>query len=404
MAMLAKYDKIGSNAKDSLIARQDLANYLRDEISERIYSQADVVTFLKHTDKPFSKTKVDDAMKAMHASGEREFYKTPSGYKLSYEDVMAIGEHLGVTQYRAKHGGRAFVISFLNLKGGVGKSLCTNMLAHYFTYSERYLLSAPRILIIDLDPQGTSTQQNKPIYKIADHEYTSLLTLVDEMSLEEIQANAIKTTEHRNLDIMMCGTEDGFYADSLNSEEVCQDKYVGTLLTDRLIKKIEHLYDLILIDVGPHMDDVLKNCLWSANQILVPTPPTFYSYDSTLRFLERLPNVMRELVENGKDESKLADITAFLTKIPIQKARGYDKDIFETASKDLAKIFELDNIKHELPLEDAYERCAENGHTIFSLPKKDYTGDKRAFQRALDSATDWAKELADLIETKQGVL
>lgn len=401
---LAQYDAVASAALESLKSRANEITRLRDDVTHAIYSQTDVVDFLSHTDKACSKTVVQRVMDEMSESGERVFEKEPrKPYKLSLDDVLAIAEKIGVTKYSQKVNGKPFVISFVNLKGGVGKSLCTAMLAHYLVCHERFLLTAPRVLIVDLDPQGSATQQNYPTYKIDDHQYTSIQVLAQDMSIEDIKKYAIKNTEFKNLDIMMAGPEDGFITDMLAQPEYAKGKYVGQLLQDNLISKLEGLYDFIIIDVGPHMDNTLKNVLWAADQMIIPTPPQFYPYDSTLRFLTRLPTLMRELVDKGQSEDDLVDMIPFITSSPIstqKKKRNYAQMEFKGASKTLNKIFDLNTIKHELPFEDTYQRCSDMGHSVFSVTSKDYPGDKKAFERAFISAENWAEEIVDMITVK----
>lgn len=411
---LAKYHELGVRAKSSLEKRAEQTIYFRDEVEPRTFSQAELVDFLSYTDKPFSKTKVGSVMEDMEATKEFSFPRinpdATGGYKLSIDDCIAIADRLGVTKYRDIHNGKPFVINFGNLKGGVGKSLCTNMFAHFLISHESMILSQNRVLIIDLDPQGTTSQQNTPFYKIEDHELTSLHTLIKDLPLEMIQETVIKKTEHKNLDIIVATTDDGFLAEELSNPKISKGKYVGSLLQDRLISKLEGLYDFILIDIGPHMDNTLKNCLWAADQVIIPTPQQLYGYDSTLRFLSRLPTLMEELVENGQSEDDLADLTAFITSGPKTKAvtserktkKSQEEIIFKNAAKDLKNVFSLDCLNRALPFEDAYGRCLERGHTIFSMPRSKYEGDKKAFDRAYRDAEEWAKEIADIITHKHG--
>ncbi|MEZ8292265.1 ParA family protein [Vibrio splendidus] len=402
---LEKYKQIGNRASLSLKQRADESRYLRSEVSERYYSQQDVVSFLKFTDKKVSKTSVSNAMDELKVLGHEFNQPKGKGYLLTIDNVIAIADHLGVTKYHGTTNGKAFVICFLNLKGGVGKSMCTNMFAHFLTCHKRFILSEPKVLIIDLDPQGTSTQHNTTIYKIDDHSITSLTALLEDMSIEEIQESAIKRTEHRNLDIILAGTDDGFLADQLNTDEICNGSYVAALLQERLISKLDGIYDFILVDVGPHMDNTLKNVLWASDQLIVPVPQTYYPYDSSCQFLTRLPGVMAELVDNGLSESDLPDMTAFITLSPIDtqvEKESHNTDKYTTASTDLARIFDLDNLNSQLPEEDVYERCIDMGQTVFSLQKKDYPGDSKAFVRAYNSAQRWGNEIADIVCVKHG--
>ncbi|PSU31777.1 ParA family protein [Photobacterium lutimaris] len=401
---LAKYKFLSETAQKILKERTETSYYMRDDLKVRTYSQNDVQKLLKFTDKPYSRQKVSDAMEEMTAAGYEFSRAKNNNFQLTRDDVIAIGEYVGVTKYGDKTDGEAFVITMLNLKGGVGKSLATNMLSHALSYLCNYVMMQPRVLIIDLDPQGTSSQQNVPDYDVSDTEFTSINAMSVELTEEEILDSAVVSTEHPNLSIIKCTTDDGFTADQLHDEDVCDGAYVGSLLKTRLIDKVKDKFDIILLDVGPHLDNVLKNALWASDLLIAPVPPTFVNFDSSLRMMHRLYDVMEDLVENGLADEDLPEITAFLTKMPIDsKESTYDKDINEAASKELNLLFSGDGLSllsKEMYHEDAYERCLELGHTIFAIQKSDYPGDGKAFNRALGSATKWATNIMDQIEIR----
>ncbi|WP_190322205.1 ParA family protein [Candidatus Enterovibrio escicola] len=405
MMSLKQYFKIGENAKVYLEDREQFKIDQRVQAPDRTYSQAEFIRFLKHTNKPVSKTKVSEIMEEMTNEGytftrQLKTNGSKGPYILSRFDMLNISKRLGVHEFRDKAVKKAFFVMMGSLKGGVGKSLCGNMLAHYFCYSPNYILANVRVLLLDLDPQATFTQQNSPVAEIGDSELSSLSLIIDnQITTEKIIERGIKKTIHPNIDLIQCDIRDGFIASELNDIEITDGAFVGTLIAERIAKKLENHYDIIIADVGPHLDDVLKNCLWAADQIFVPIPPRFYPFDSTMRFLMRLPNVMRELVEHGRPENELPDLIPFLTQVPLRKVKeGYDRDIFMKADSVINKVFDGDTISHDLPFEEAYERCSEDGHTVFSITPSNYSGDSKAFNRALHSATAWANKITLRIE------
>ncbi|MDN2483916.1 ParA family protein [Vibrio agarivorans] len=401
---LQKYKFLSETAQKILKERTETSYQMRDDLKIRTYSQNEVKDLLKFTDKKYSKQKVSRAMDEMTAAGYTFSRGNNNHYILSRDDVLAIAEHLDVTKFRDEYDNGAYVITMLNLKGGVGKSLATNMLSHALSYLDQYILREPRVLIIDLDPQGTSSQQNVPAYDVSDTEFTSINAMAVELTKEEILDSAIISTEHRNLSIIKCTTDDGFIADELANDDVCKGAYVGSLLQTRVIDKIKDEFDFILLDVGPHLDSVLKNALWASDLLIAPVPPTFVNFDSTLRMMHRLYEVMEDLVDNGLADEDLPEITAFLTKMPIDtKESAYDHQINEAANKELNLLFSGDGLSllsKELYHEDAYERCLELGHTIFAIHKGDYPGDAKAFNRALFTATKWAVNIMDQIDIR----
>ena len=317
-------------------------------------------------------------------------------YRLSIQDCYKVADYLGVERYQ-EQGLDAFVSIFQNLKGGVGKSLGTNMIAEGMKLLPRYILSQIRVLIIDLDPQGTSTQQVLPGHEIADTDLTSILAMASpELTREELIEHGIKQTSIDGLDVLPCGTSDGFLADELDDPEVTHGMPFFNLLKARVINAIKQDYDFIFLDAGPHMDKVMKNCLAAANGVLVPIPPTFYNFDSTVRFIERLPDVIKEMADEGMDLNNLQYIGAYVSRD--NKKQQHDQDIYEGAMAEMYEIFGHQHvIKHSLPAEEAYERSTESSATIFSIAQKDYTGSKDAYKRAYQKAQDWAQEVIEMM-------
>lgn len=401
---LQRIEEIGNQAVQSREARSEIQKESKVEFSRSIYSQRDLQSLLKSTNKPIAINTLKEAMNRMEDEGY-EFTRGSSAtrpYQLSIEDCYNIGDYIGVTRYRDQKK-PAFVINVGNLKGGVGKSLGTSMLAEGIILDPKYLMQQHRVLIIDLDPQATSTQQFLPGYEIGETDVTSLLAMADaEVNRENLFKFGIKKTIHQNLDILPCGTHDGFIADQLDDEEITQGTPYCQLLKERIIKHVEYDYDFIFLDAGPHMDKVLKNALFATNGIFIPVVPTFYNWDSTTRFLERLPEVFNDLASDGYNPDSLKIFGAYVSKKNTSKRR-HDTDIYDVAVDEMYTIFGQQNIiKHALDSEEVYERCAEHSATVFSMSKKAYkemVGSTTAFDRAHASAKDWAKELIDLVIT-----
>lgn len=405
---LSEINSIGEKAG---IALQDLhlvKNDVRDVTPLPTYTQSELAQMLQYTNKPISRTRLSSVMDEMEANGyvfHREERGKSNPYVLTQEDCIKVAEHLGVTKYRNRTNGKAYVAQIQQLKGGVGKSLGTSFIATAVTYLSRYILSDRRVLIIDLDPQGTSTQQFNPVVALDETKYSSITLMCDDVSREDIIEYGIVKTDYRNVDIICCGTDDGFDAAFLGSKETRGNYEPYELLQKRIIEKVERDYDLILLDAGPHLDNVMLNCLWATNLALIPIPPTFYNFDSSLRFLQRLPIVINQLVEEGMDLSKLDDLRTYLTRVPINESEA-DKDVYAGAASKIIEVFGYDRlIKNNLPEEKPFERCVESGRTIFTMKAKDYQGSKDAFNRASLSAEKWASEAIEMItgfHIKQG--
>ncbi|MBD0788235.1 AAA family ATPase [Vibrio sp. Y2-5] len=390
---LSAIDNIGTGATKVLKNFHKLKQIVKDELTPITYSQSELYKLLKYTDRPIAANTLAKEMITMAEQGY-EFKRThANSYILNRDDCIAVADFIGVKKYRAETDGKAYIVQIQNLKGGVGKSMGTNMLATALVHMPRYLLKDIRVLIVDLDPQSTSTQHNAPENAINEGTYTSIALMCDDADKAEIDQHGIIKNVAHNIDIIPCSTGDGFYADDLDLPETRGNYKYQELLLKRIIEKYETDYDFILLDAGPHMDKVMKNCLWAVNGVYIPVPTTFYDFDSTLNFLSRLPIVMKQLVEDGMDLSKLDFVKPYISKSS-NSENQQDKEVYENASIDLAEIFGHENtIKNDLPEEDVYERCAENGGTVFTIKPKDYPGSSAPFKRAKSAAEKWANEL-----------
>ncbi|MCR4535517.1 ParA family protein [Shewanella xiamenensis] len=388
---------MGARATSSRQFRSDVQKDVKNEVSKQTYSQRELHRLLKFTNKPIAMNTLKEVMLQQENEGVI-FPRTASGqYQLSIEDCWKVGDYLGVTRYRDK-GLNAFVAILQNLKGGVGKSLGTNMLAEALILLDKYLMQQVRVLIIDLDPQGTSTQQVLPGYEISDSDLTSVLAMASKgLTRDELLLSGVKKTSITNLDILPCGTLDGFLADELDDLDITEGQPYFTLLHHRVIQNLAKDYDFIFLDAGPHMDKVMKNCIAAADGIFIPVPPTFYNWDSTVRFVERLPIVIEQMISDGYQCDKLKFISAYISK-DVSNKRQHDQDIYQGAVSELYNIFGHQFVlKHPLPAEDAFERCTDSSTTIFSMIRKNYTGSTDAFNRSYIKASEWAKELIDMM-------
>ncbi|WP_143395550.1 AAA family ATPase, partial [Escherichia coli] len=102
---------------------------------------------------------VEKAIKEMEDDGY-QFNKKQVGnveqYALTIQNVIDIYAHRKIPKYRDIHKS-PYVIFVVNLKGGVSKTVSTVTLAHALRVHQDLLRHDLRILVIDLDPQASST-------------------------------------------------------------------------------------------------------------------------------------------------------------------------------------------------------------------------------------------------------
>lgn len=326
-------------------------------------------------------------------------------YALSRENLFEIAEDFGVKPHRAFEK-RAFVSIFQNLKGGVGKSLATAIAASGGLMHPKLILKQLRILIVDLDPQATTTEFACPKLKKGST-LSSIDCMIEDYTREELLEEAVVKTDQLNLDIIACNTDDAFNIAQLREPGIIDQHNPNDLIRKRIVEPLQYDYDFIFLDCGPHMDEVMKNAIGASDGIFVPVPPTYYSFQSSMTFISGMTSVINDMVKNdGYDLKQLSFIKGFVTRDSTHMAgKKHRNTIVTTVKDDLKYVFGKEHVlKCSLKDEEAYERSVEYGCTIFTMDKNKYLGSETTFKRALSEASDWVEEIfEELIDYQKGV-
>lgn len=172
------------------------------------------------------------------------------------------------------------IISFVNQKGGVGKTTSTINVARALS-KENF-----KVLIIDMDPQANSTQV---LTSTSDND-TSIYDLIlpkksnKKCSFEDI----VQTTYTKNLDILPSNV-------LLSSAEIdlvnehARETVLKRCLKD-YAKKIE-LYDFIIIDCQPSLGLLTVNSIIASDYLMIPIHADVFS----LTGLELLTQTIKNL-------------------------------------------------------------------------------------------------------------
>ena len=314
-------------------------------------------------------------------------------YSLRIEDIVKIYEHRNIPKYRDKYS-EAFVIFVSNLKGGVSKSVSTTTLAHSLRTSERLIQHDLRILIIDLDPQASSTLFMRQDLSIGDLEYTSSQAMLNDASREQILEYFCYNSMVPNVDIMPASILDAFVASDWDrvAAENFKDKNPLNLLRENVIDKIKGDYDFILLDCGPHLDAFLLNALAAADVLLTPIPPAQVDMHSTMKYLSNLPSLYRRIADSGIDIRTQANI-GFMTKMQ-------DSKIDHQFARDIAKEIFGDNLLDtSLARLDGFERSGESFDTVITANPTVYEGSKSALANAKKAAEKFSSSVFSKINT-----
>jgi chromosome partitioning protein len=220
----------------------------------------------------------------VRAGGRRSF---------SIEDIHAARRWLyaatGNPRYapgrRRGDGERLQVVTFVNFKGGSGK---TTTAVHFSQY---LALRGYRVLLVDLDPQASATS----LFGLdPDAEIGESGTFASWLAGSRDAAALIRTTYWAGLDLLPASI-------ALQHAEY---ELVGKLLERRdfpfygqladLLVEIAERYDVVVCDCRPDVGMLTLNALWAATGLVVPIPPSMLDFASSGEFFRFLAGVARD--------------------------------------------------------------------------------------------------------------
>ncbi|MBD2098864.1 ParA family protein [Trichocoleus sp. FACHB-591] len=233
-------------------------------------------------------------------------------------------------------------LAIFNMKGGVGKSAtATNLAAGLVKFKKK-----KRVLLVDIDPQGTSgASLGIPIWKL-ETQLKDVLQSAPEETQTLLKAAIVSTPG--GVDILPSNI-------LLAVEEIAISGLPGREnLLKRALSAIEAQYDYILIDCPPNIGVFSINALKASDGVLVPVDMSYvgllgirgveYAFDLVKNFLEheiRIVGVLATRYDGRKNISRdvlksLQDHFGdrmFKTIIPdtvkISEAPSFGSSIFE---------------------------------------------------------------------------
>lgn len=214
------------------------------------------------------------------------------------------------------------IISMLNIKGGVGKTVSTVNLGLCIAETGK------KVLIIDLDPQANATQYlNK---------YNPELKSSYDVLMGNVDGEVIVQTEYENLSIVpsniqLIMAESEILSDTRKARETRLKKFINGLSG----------YDYVLIDCPPSLGMLSTNALVASTDVMVPIKIDKFALDG----FEYLIETICEIKEEFNPELKV--LGAFVT---MDKATTVNKNIKEELNEALGKDFFSSSIRENVAI------------------------------------------------------
>ncbi|MDK2586822.1 ParA family protein [Romboutsia sedimentorum] len=249
------------------------------------------------------------------------------------------------------------IVSFFNVKGGVGKTTLTILTAIKLSKQGK------KVLIIDADTQANLTQF---MYKIVHNNKTMFEALTDNSSADEVIINA-PMDEYPNMDLipsdLSLSVLSEFLTTKTNREKAVWRWFKGNI--DALKN-----YDYIFIDLSPSYDLIARNFMLISDSIITPLQyqdiasirgcELFYQkFNQDLEEMEMVNESKRAVVINSHTTRKLSSGDIFNDYLDTFK--DIKNDLLDTKISDTTIV--KNAILNKMDIDD-YLKKTKKAHKI----------------------------------------
>jgi len=213
------------------------------------------------------------------------------GYKL--EQINKLREHFGSSRKRRAND-PCLKVAIQSFKGGVAKSVTSVHLAQYLGQA------GYRVLLADFDPQASATSA---FGFLPDHAFSEDDTMLPYIKGKKKTLHyAIIPTYFSNVSLMpsclpFYDAEFHLAFAAAGAKNDLERVGYFTEFVDAF-KTVEDAYDVIIFDSPPALGMITINILAAADGLIIPTPPAFSDFSSTVQYFTMIEKVVKNITPN----------------------------------------------------------------------------------------------------------
>lgn len=317
-------------ALDDTFAQSNRLKALIKGIHDQLLSPSVIKTAPSFTVSEMAAICQMDKRKLMYHLSRGEF---PAGEIKGNRRVWTLAEARVVArilrdEYMRPEKAAAVTITVANFKGGVSKTTTA------VTLAQGLAMRGHKVLVIDLDPQGSATNLFGviPTYAVKDEvkagdEETEDSSEPKWRTASELFAGiepdlsyAVQSTYFDGIDLV-CAAPELYGAEfALPARQARDPGFEFWQALDVGLDPLRSEYDVIVIDTPPSMSYVTINSLFAADGVIMPIPPSALDFASSAQFWDLFFDLMNGLKQTRQVDKVFDFVDVLLSRVEANDA------------------------------------------------------------------------------------